>query len=875
MANATRAALKADPNLVAVNLDVRNAFGTACRRILLKELCDRIDEGVLDLIPVLRNTLAMMCSGMSIAFRHTDGGAASVIAFLTGLFQGGPLCAPLCAIVMNALRLRYRQRLLDVLGQEAADKIIDFSFADDTNIIVTVEHLEATLKIITDAIAEGTAGCNMPKTVLYRPRRGDTDHYTLCEIADRLGIQTPDKISYADLPSDRQGITTCGASIGTLEYERRCLQERLEKAMGLVDKVLSVVKEAALSERRLPVERSRQAAVLVIRLCAQSRLTYFSRVHDPAVFEPLGHKLDSYVQKAICEILRIRPTDIGLVTAEGPAAEDLKRKILTILFALPCKMGGLGFTPLAGPNAHAARLASIAETANRVRMLVWRVACVPVPEGAANSNPLEQPLRPEVTTAARASIQHLQFIREQSALMAKSVPPAPMDKDDDDPTADFRQCIELVEAALDSTEAADTATSFRKLQEGLADGVYEALQNYLLCHGMPSLYHLLAFREQSCSIASAWMTATPSRQLGNLIPDALYVAAYHARVFGKPLPREKPGEAMKVNCASCATQPRKPIFAPFDEIHAITCGSAGHSTEHDKVKDAIANFLGPLLREVAAGSVKTEQPYATFTGLREIPDERRNIVRDRRYPDRAGNSMPKRAVKSDITIIARDDADSMAVHTMVIDVRCSTPPTYNAIKPALSPSSRKFAKSTPANHFPGLVEEKKVYEFTTSVEIERDAHITFMPFGISRNGRLGPQARQVIRYISSLLDRHNATGRSPFKNTANLITVISTALQAGVGAKITRAIQRHQACLPIMEQQRAQQQQQQQQLDQQRLAQPIQRTEQQQQHHRRDLLSPPTTLPTAAPPGVTLAAEAGNGLAPDARTAAAGATAVP
>ena len=328
MANATRAALKADPSLVAVNLDVRNAFGTASRRILLKELCDRIDDGVLDLIPVLRNTPAMMGSGMSIAFRHTDGGAASIIAFLTGLFQGGPLCAPLCAIVMNALRLRYRQRLVDALGKEAAEKIIDFSFADDTNIIVTVEHLEATLKIITDAIAEGTAGCNMPKTVLYRPRRGDTDHYILCEIADRLGIQTPDKIRYADLPSDRQGITTCGASIGTLEYERRCLQERLEKATGLVDKVLSVVKEAALSERRLPVERSRQAAVLVIRLCAQSRLTYFSRVHDPAVFEPLGRKLDSYVQKAICEILRIRSTDIGLVTAEGPAAEDLKRKIL-------------------------------------------------------------------------------------------------------------------------------------------------------------------------------------------------------------------------------------------------------------------------------------------------------------------------------------------------------------------------------------------------------------------------------------------------------------------------------------------------------------------------------------------------------------------
>ena len=160
---------------------------------------------------------------------------------------------------------------------------------------------------------------------------------------------------------------------------------------------------------------------------------------------------------------------------------------------------------------------------------------------------------------------------------------------------------------------------------------------------------------------------------------------------------------------------------------------------------------------------------------------------------------------------------------MPIDVVCSSPPTYLANKPLYNPGTTIATPLAlawcqhPPTRFPTEAEELKNYEFTTSVQFGPDARINFRPFGIARSGRLGPNAQFVLRYINSLLDKHDATGRSPYKSMSTLLDSISTALQGGIGAKIVRCIDRHTAALPTMLRQQQQLQQQQLQQQQQQL----------------------------------------------------------
>ena len=854
MANAVRAATTADPTIVAVNLDVANFFGTASRTILIQELCDGIRDGKASLIPLLRNTLTMCLSGMAIVFEHSDGNGRTVITFYTGFFQGGPLCAPLCAIILKVLQRRYRLRLKTEFGETVAKRIVDFAFADDTNLLVSVDILERVLQIVTSTISEGTKGCNIDKTALFRMRRDDIGHVTLCGVADRMGILT-NGISYDLRPSTMWGTVVCGAAIGHIDFQRLVLQQRTDKAKVLLQKVADLVEESAVAEGRRPIERFRQSAITIIRLCVASRLAYFARVHDATVFYRFGKELDTHVFVAVCRILRIRATDLSLVRQEGPEAEALKLRLLRILFALPTKLGGLGFTPLAD-LADAARLASAAETANRVRQLVSVFACAPVPAGALNDNPLEQPFLPAVVAEALGSATRLNAAAERAASLAKTVPPGPDSGDVDDDPGDtlrsFLSCLDAAKNALSSTHAADDASSIDKLQECLSAGVYEAHRNYLQSNGMPSVWHLSTFREQSCAQASAWLTTIADPRSDNVIPDLILMMAIYIRLFLHTFPNPTPGgPRVRARCEACATHPSDPRIVELDEVHLTVCRSAGHKTEHDAVCRALNKYVGTRLREAAAGNTTTEQFYRSIPGLREIPHDQRGPLRQQQYPGRHGN-LPKPAVKGDVTFQLRPDRSSLAYETVVTDVTLASVPADKATVAITSPAAKTFFADTPLAHYATVAEEHKIYSFRTSIRVDPDSRVSFRPFGISRAGRLGPNAKHVMRYLNSALDQHDATGQSPYKARSKMLDLISVALQGGIGAKAIRTLDRHQACLLAAQHQQPPQQQ------------PIQQHPVQPQLQQPAGQAPSGGAPAAAPP-----------LEPTANTAAAAAGGLP
>jgi hypothetical protein len=802
MANAVRAALDADPTLVVANLDLKNFFGSASRRLLIQELCDRVQDGCDTLIPFLRNTLQMCQSGMAIMFRHSLGGGASLIPFRTGFFQGGPLSGPQAAISKKVMNRASRERLVQAIGPADARRVCDLHFADDTNIITPVRLAEPSINSFAYESDKYTQGFNPSKSAIYRPTRDDIDHFALCGIADRIGINK-NGLQYADFPAVDQGVVTCGAGIGTECFQKAELQPRLDKAKALVDKIFAVVQESRVSEKRRPVERSLHAAWIIIRLCVPSRLMYFSRVHEPRIFSPFGAQLDVYVYTAIVSLIGIRATDLSLVRGEGPAAEEKRKKILRALFHLPTRMGGLGFTRLASPCADAAFLASKAETANRVRSLVGPFVCEDVPPDAPNTNPLEQPFRTAVVTAAHRSVELLEQQHRDAVTISSNSGIPPETNDGSTPNApfhDFRRCLETAAGALDNTLDADAAAATSELQEGLSSGIYEAEQIFILGSGIPSMWHLLAFREQSCSIASAWLNAIPDGRLGVFITNLHFIAAILVRLFMHPIPRPAPGAPRAlVDCAACATHPTAPIRIPLDEAHISTCRSAGHNSEHNAVQKTIASFLSSHLREAGAGNVITEQFYRSVAGCTEIPDALRRARRNHLYPKCCPTAaLPSRAVKGDITIIARPEPAILAYDTALIDVTCSSPPYRLTAAPPRGPAAKTFCARSPPQRFPEEAEAEKIAEFCTSIDTDPDARVSFHPFGISRTGRLAPSAWFVVRRINTLLAKHDATGRSSAKMLSTLIDLISTALQGGMGAKVIRTIQRHQACLSIM-----------------------------------------------------------------------------
>jgi hypothetical protein len=86
--------------------------------------------------------------------------------------------------------------------------------------------------------------------------------------------------------------------------------------------------------------------------------------------------------------------------------------------------------------------------------------------------------------------------------------------------------------------------------------------------------------------------------------------------------------------------------------------------------------------------------------------------------------------------------------------------------------------------------------FHTSFHIAAGHRINFVPFPLERSGYLGNSAHKFLAIAGHLLDVHEAVGTGRQRTRRNLVEVISVAWQSGLGAKMSRALQRHRANLP-------------------------------------------------------------------------------
>jgi len=748
-----------------VGLDVKNAFGSASRRILLQELLRLIHEGKHALIPVLRRLVMMFRAGLSINFQPSVGGAPLSVPINEGLYQGWPHATPLYCIVHNWARVRILRDLPPVIRQ----RLVSADFADDSHSVIKM-GLAAEVKIFIDVsrkyFSQCTEDLSVDKTVIYRPIIDDQEHGNLCALSDELKLKTV----YRDRADHERGSIACGAVMGSSAFVDAKLQKLLDKALGVLDKIVALIDSREVADTgRQAVERTRQAAVLVIRLCIQSRLAFWKRVQPPSSLEPFARQLDSRTYAAIKHILFIRHQDLTLV--RGTTAEDdaKRERLLRLLLELPPSMGGAGFQPNSGVAAPIAFLASFAQSASRVRTLAGPVVLAPSPPAAADDivplNSFANPFLPEAINTALAAAASVKLLFPSAA----SVDTA----------------ILAIERPISEDESPN------KLTESLTKECNEANFNFVLGHGSPSAYHRLLILEKKSTASTAFITVSPRPGNGTTLTDDEFISAFRHHLGLHPLPPPL-GNRTPVHCAACLLGSRsRPVW--FDEVHVMACPEISHTPEHDRVQAAIHNTITEAARAAAQGDIAVEvhPTYAAIPGLTVLSPAAR-AEKARSPPWNFSRNPPKPAVEGDLSFRARPNLDAVYPNTLLIDVTVSSPDTTWAQMRHDAPTMA----TVKADHATSVAEKLKHASFHTTLNISEGSRITFLPFGIGTSGVLGGDAERVLDIISNAIDKLGAADTTRFSTKQALRERVSVALHAGVADRIRRAVHRQRTLAP-------------------------------------------------------------------------------
>ena len=770
-AHAIRAGLAADPTTAHIGLDVRNAFGTAARRIALSELARLIREGRRGLIPILRRVVSLIRAGLSIHF-FNDKNERFSLPIDEGLFQGWTHAVLLYVLVHNwGVR-----RLHENLPPTILPRLVKVNFADDGNFLLKNAKASEVYTIITtarEAFDQCTGGLGIDKTVIHRPCTDDAEHENFCNLSDELGL----KIDYRNRREDQKGSIVSGAAIGTHAFVARHLQSLTNSTIEILDKLVQLHDAHSIADnKRQAVERTRQALVCVIRLCIQARAAYWKRVQPPAAFDQYARIIDDRVYAAIQHMVHIRHQDLTLVRGHTPDDDNRRAALLRMLFELPTSCGGAGFQPNSGFASRIGYLSSFAQATPFLRTLAGNLLLEQLPPAAHNEAvppvPNSAPFLPNVTAAA---LQAAQFVEAY----CPGIP-----------------SVQVALSAIDTARPLDEAP--RNLSEGMSRDCNEASFRFVLSHGSPSAYHRLLLLEKHNSAAAAWLTVIPSAADGTTMPDNLFIHAFREHLHLHPFPNPDLGDRGSVLCAACFLKNGRSVF--LDEVHALACSSLSHTPEHNAVQHALHNAIVSATQHLNAGEVMVQPTpiYASVPGLRTLSEHERS--ERAAAPPFNLTRPPKQALVGDLLVRMRPNSNAVHHETMLIDFVVSSPPTSFGLMSTTAPLVKALTDKWATSREEAL----KRAAFRTSYDVSNGSHISFFPFAIGSTGVLGHDAEIVLKTIASSIDSLGASDTSRYSTMQQLLERVSVAIHAGIGGRISRLVHRQRHLTPEMAQRRAQ-----------------------------------------------------------------------
>ena len=251
---AIRQLLERDPSKVVISFDARNAFNSLLRSKML---------------PALRKH-APGLSPMAEALY----GQAAPLWFLTskgviqlfsecGVMQGDPLAGLYFAIGLKDSL----EHIADHLKQDEAL----FAFLDDIFLVVDLNRVAEVTQVVKSELGTLNLDIRLDKSHVYSPN-----------------TPIPPDVPVFP-PWSQEGIVVLGTPIGTDKFVNECLNERLGACQLLLD--------------RIPDLDDLQSELLLLRLCANTKLGYWGRTTPPSQLTPAALLFDAAIEKALVKVV--------------------------------------------------------------------------------------------------------------------------------------------------------------------------------------------------------------------------------------------------------------------------------------------------------------------------------------------------------------------------------------------------------------------------------------------------------------------------------------------------------------------------------------------------------------------------------------------
>jgi hypothetical protein len=319
-----RAHMSKHPTHVVLCVDMRNAFGTTPRDLVLSQTKSRAGK----LLPL---AASLLDTPSTVVVRDVDPAQPFKVDMTEGTIQGSPTGGVLFSLAFRSVLDRV---------QEMHPSVVMPHYFDDLYIIAPLVEVMGAYKTLVDELPPGMQ-INPGKTILYAPDA--SVHEAATVVAGELNFGLA-----------REGIVVCGAPVGTEDYETRLVEEEVDKIIASLDPLI----QAALS----PDANTRlQMAMRVCRLCYASQLNHLLRSVPPRSTVKAARRFDDAILRVTMLMLA---TDGPPPDPAPPYWKALRERVL-----LPVSEGGLGFQKLESIAA-AAFIGSLALVSNSVSTLL-------------------------------------------------------------------------------------------------------------------------------------------------------------------------------------------------------------------------------------------------------------------------------------------------------------------------------------------------------------------------------------------------------------------------------------------------------------------------------------------------------------------------
>jgi hypothetical protein len=607
-----RLGLEQDDSAVLFQLDLKNAFNSISRDLILRAL---LEYNLPELIPVF---LASYGKPKFITFRDLLGNSLCVPSE-SGVTQGDALGPLFFALGFHLVLSRVKR---------ACPTVDIFAFLDDVALKGDLSSVMEAVTVFFSTLSELSTGLeiNWSKSALFSLHVAPDN---LSDSVDTWFLASADVSESALNEALAHGDSSHSVESQIYQFAKNCIvNQRRPDQQGILllgcpisanpafkrVQVGKVVERVADLCDSLHLLDSAQERLLLLRYCAVSRITHLLRCVDPVVMEQPARAFDDIIMKSFLVITQLSQLEPPGGDISGCVSETQIQQI-----HLPVRYGGFGITS-------AVQMRSLAFLSS-----VIDVIRLSPKDGEAIRRRWEEVLyRPQQcystegypTLIGSIVSCHADFLGLKNQYAEVTGSPQLMPRDT--PTASPQTAPNAQRSPIPAicSTLADPSQWPQDSVSSLLDVKRPKFQSRAteIMAGVSFLSILqrednvgkIRLRSQSGPMAGAWLSAIPSDQVF-VIPDLALSISVRLRL-GVPLGLLREG----THCL-CSNTPhgQSPIA---DDVHLLKCTlGAGVVARHNNIRDTLA-WLGKL-----AGALVTVEPHE-YSSVMDGPNLRPDLL---------------------------------------------------------------------------------------------------------------------------------------------------------------------------------------------------------------------------------------------------------